>query len=167
MSRFATAFSAGQAAADSAQNARKEIAAVIDQLGTDVLEQSDGKIQMAVGESMSEVTPLTLTAITKLGYQEPNSILIFAKLHWLIARNPLAADDRWIRLAKIDFGTAGYPVSLIYDKVNTRCHDRDALEVALENFLESAWCGERVRPLLHRELKIELDYDNMDNSGES
>ena len=167
MSRFATAFSAGQAAADSAQNARKEIAAVIDQLRTDVLEQSDGKIQMAVGESISEVNPLNLVDITKLGYQESNSIFTFVKLHWLIARNPLAADTQWIRLAKMDFGTAGYPVSLIYDKVNTRCHDRDALEVALEDFLKSAWCGERVRPLLHRELKIELDYNNMDDLGES
>lgn len=167
MSKFATAFSVGQAAAASAQNARKEIAMVIDQLRKDVLEQSDGNIEMTVGESVSDLTVLNLVDITKLGYGERSSILNLLKQQWLIARNPQATDIQWIRLAKMDFGTAGYPVSLIYDKVNTRCHDRDALEVALEDFLKSAWCGERVRPLLEREIKANFDYDNVNDLGKS
>lgn len=154
MSKFATAFSVGQAAAASAENARKEISEVIDQLRKDVLEQSDGNIEMAVGESLTDVTLINLVDITKLGYQERNSLLGLLKQQWLVARNPLATDSQWIRLAKMDFGTAGYPVSLIYDKVNTRCHDSGALELALEDLLKSAWCGERMRPLLNREVKV-------------
>lgn len=167
MSRFATAFSEGQVAADFAQNARDEIAAVINQLSTDVLTQSQGKIQMAVGESIVETSQLVLVDVAKLGYQESDSIFGLAKQQWLIARNPIVPDSQWFRLVRVNFGAGGYPVDIIYDKVNTRCHDRDALEVALEDLLKSAWCGERLRSLLHREPKSELGYDNMSDVDES
>jgi hypothetical protein len=152
---FADAFKRGQDAAAQAAASRAEISGVFTEVNEQLNVATEGKLEI---ESKSFAKPQKKTVADLLGGAAGlNSFL--ARLEpaetepWIAARNPIAADDGWVQLAKWYRPQEGYPCQLTYDKVDARCHDRTALAEALAEMLANASIGEQIRRLLALPLK--------------
>lgn len=149
MTDFADAFKRGQDAAAQAAAARAEVDDVFTEVNEQLNVATEGKLE--VGRLNFE-KPKKKTVADVLGGTSINALL--ARLEptetepWIAARNPQAADNKWVQLARWDRPQEGYPCQLIYDKTDARCHDRTALAEALAEMLANASIGAQIRRLL-------------------
>ncbi|WP_186134479.1 hypothetical protein [Burkholderia gladioli] len=158
MTDFADAFKRGQEAAARAARARAELDQVIADVRQSLLNETNGSLE--IGEQEFE-RPRRRT----LADQFVSSIALLNALTtaetdwWLAARNPLAADTSWKKLAKFERAPEGYPCVVSYDNNDIRCHDRSAFEDAIADLLASSWGGEVLYGLLNRPAKSQDAVD--------
>ncbi|MGF6368359.1 hypothetical protein OKW40_001109 [Paraburkholderia sp. RAU6.4a] len=151
MTDFAAAFKAGQAAAKSAEIAKKQIADVIGAVAAGLQTATDGKLTIFEAESNSFAGSLWATAqlANRLsGKTDPAPV----KERSIWAKNLLAVDKSSIRIAGWTVPHEGFPCVLAYAGQEVRCHDRGALEAAFADLLKDAWVGDQLGGLLAREV---------------
>jgi hypothetical protein len=152
---FADAFKRGQDAAAQAAASRAEISEVFAEVNKQLDDATDGKLEI---KWQRFAKPQKKTVADLLGGAASINAWL-SRLDpaetepWIAARNPQAADDGWVQLAKWYRPQEGYPCELTYDKTDSRCHDRAALAEALAEMLANASIGELIRKLLDRPLK--------------
>ncbi|MBU9606811.1 hypothetical protein [Burkholderia multivorans] len=151
MTDFADAFRRGQEAAAEAARAREEVDAVFATVKQELLDASEGRIELA---RMSFEKPRMRTLADMLAPLANLQAPARAEMEpWIPARNPKAADGSWVKLAKWSRPHEGYPCVLSYDSRDVRCHDRESLSDAVGELLASSWGGEKLRSLLNLPLK--------------
>lgn len=154
MTDFADAFKRGQNAAALAAAARAEVSAVFAEVNEQLNVATEGKLEIG---RLDFEKPKKKTVADVLGGTSMHTLL--ARLEpaetepWIAARNPQAANDKWVQLARWYRPQEGYPCQLTYDKTDARCHDRIALAEALAEMLANASIGEQIRKLLNLPLK--------------
>ncbi|MCL4653009.1 hypothetical protein [Burkholderia multivorans] len=152
MTDFADAFKRGQDAAARAAEARAEVDQVVTDVRQSVFNETNGRVE--IGQQRFEkprkrsIAEQFATSIALLTATEPTPTEL-----WLAARNPLAIDASWEKLAKFERPHEGYPCVVSYDNRDVRCHDRSSLEDAIAELLASSWGGETLFSLLNRPLK--------------
>ncbi len=152
MTDFADAFKRGQEAAARAARARAEVDQVIADVRQSLLNETNGSIE--IGEQEFEKPRKRTLADQFVGSIALLNTLTTAETElWLAARNPLAVDKAWKKLAKFERPHEGYPCVVSYDNNDVRCHDRSAFEDAIAELLASSWGGEVLFGLLSRPAK--------------
>lgn len=143
MSDFAEAFKQGQEAATRAARARTEIKEVLREFSRDVEGITDGLLSIKVSEFNSLLGSLAFFPIALTDPSTPPP----GVEQWIVASNvTMPNSDK--RLAKWQQSHSGYPCTLTVTGKNIRCHDREALESALQEFLMNPWVGEQLQMLL-------------------
>lgn len=155
MTDFADAFKRGQEAAESAARARAEVDAVFETAKNELLEASEGRIELA-RRPFEKPRQRTLADM----FLAASAIRVGEAKEtepWVAARNPRAIDAEWVKLAKWERPHEGYPCVLSYNNRDVRCHDRESLSDAIGELLASSWGGERLHGLLSRPLRAEQE----------
>jgi hypothetical protein len=161
MTDFAAAFKAGQAAAKSADVAKKQIADVIRAVAAGLQAATDGKLSIFEAEANS--LALSVWATVQFGNRlsgktDPAPV----KDRWIFAKNLLAVDKGSIRIARWTVPHEGFPCVLAYAGQEVRCHDRAGLEAAFADLLKDAWVGDQLGGLLAREAQQPLSEGDLE-----
>ncbi|MBX9432519.1 hypothetical protein KY487_25170, partial [Ralstonia pseudosolanacearum] len=144
MTDFAAAFNRGQEAAALAAEARREIDEIFNTASRQLLDVTGGKLELGrfdfkKSPKAAFATPGVMRSLESFFGQVSHEIE-----PWIAARNPMAADQDWVKLAKWDQPQGGFPCVLSYDKRDVRCHNQEALAEAIAELLASPWAGERL-----------------------
>jgi hypothetical protein len=140
MTNFRAAFHTGQDAAEKADLARKEIAAVFDEINEQLQEPTAGKVEIFRRQYEKEPDRGPFGLVFTLGPQEK---------YWAVAaRNPKAADKAPRQLALWEQARSGYPCKVSWGNVDHNCNDRESLEACLASLLEDALVGEKIRGIM-------------------
>jgi hypothetical protein len=154
MTDFAEAFNRGQEAALIAAKARAQVDEVFENAKMQLLKVTDGQLELGrarFAKPKKRTNAAEFLASGALGSLFDNSP---AEMElWIAARNPKAVDAAWIKLAKWDRPTDGFPCLLSYDNKEVRCHDQESLADAIAELLASSWGGEKLHELLNRPAK--------------
>lgn len=151
MTDFAAAFKQGQVAAQLAIKAKTEIDEAFSAFSRGLSDATNGKLTAFRAEysSLPGLINSAIASMAETSRPQP-------KESWICVRNLLAENTKDKKLARWERPHEGFPCTIIYDKQQVRCHDRDGLESALADFLSNAWVGEQLRELLERPLKPNL-----------
>jgi len=152
MTDFAAAFKQGQVAAKQAVLAKEEIDGVLQSLSHDLLGATEGKLRIAIFEYNTVASGL-ITMAMAISSMPSDASKGIAKEKWICAVNGKAINDQETKIARWERPHEGYPCSITFEKREIRCHDREALELALAGLLQSAWVGEQLRELLERPVR--------------
>jgi hypothetical protein len=152
MTDFIKAFEQGQRAAEQAIESKAEINEVIRSLAQELMQATDGKLEIGIADSSSLSFDVwgSFTTGVKSKPPIPGGIV---KPQAIYARNLKAINTDLVTLAKWERPHQGYPCVIAFNGREIGCHDREALERALAEMLQNAWVGEQLRALLERPLK--------------
>ncbi|HEX8434503.1 hypothetical protein [Archangium sp.] len=141
MASFQDAFHKGLEAYDSADRARKEIAAVFDDCAKQVSAASGGAIVLS-RESTSRVREEAAHAVVLGGFAVRESYQA------LMARLVSEPNSSGEELCEYKLAYHGYPVAIVYADVDEYCHDKQSLERALVELLGHPTTGGKLRRLM-------------------
>ena len=143
MANYIEALNQGFAAAKEAEIARKEIREVLDNLKSEIVKASDGKLLVEVRKVEEPEEDVSKTVISRYyGALQPKK---YYKA--VIATNPKATKQIDKQLAIWKQSKEGYPCSLIWGKKEHQCEDRSALEECLAELLRDPLVGEQLYQL--------------------
>jgi hypothetical protein len=166
MTDFIKAFEQGQRAAEQAIESKAEISEVIRSLAQELMQATDGKLEIGIADSSSLMSAFALWGSFTTGVKSkppiPGGIV---KPQAIYARNLKAINTDLVTLAKWERPHQGYPCVIGFNGREIGCHDREALERALAEMLQNAWVGEQLRDLLERPLKAAAITESDDTSS--
>ncbi len=144
MANFREAYEAGLRAFDAVSHARGEVQELLREFAEQVHQASGGLISIGIGKNPVQALKQLLTDIAIVG--APPDSLKWTETSIYAARTD---NGQQRELCHLTLGKLGYPVRLAYGKERVSCHDREALELALEELLKSPDTGGKYHSLLH------------------
>ena len=146
MSDFRMSFQKGQAAAEQADIARKEIDAVFTDLQNQMMQATEGKIKIERRKKERERSSVIPDVNAYFGIER-------SKYWAIVTFNPIAKDNTdWV-LAEWEQSRFGYPCKVTWAGTEHSCHDRELLERSLSSMLEDATVGEKLLAILNLPLQ--------------
>lgn len=143
MANFREAYETGLSAYDASAQAQREIADLLEELGSQIADASDGTISVKL-ESGRDV--IQAVASLAAGLLSASSVNLPVNETRLIAVSESGTET----LCQFEIAQHGYPVRLRYGKERVSCHDRESLEVGLQELLKQPATGGKLRKLLQR-----------------
>jgi hypothetical protein len=141
MNEFVNAFKAGQEAAAKAQADRASIAALVRKLSNELGAATDGRLEIQIRSFDDRVQSPAMVAMSIM---ESLTNASHVRNDYLAARNPLAKNSEYKRIAKWIQSESGFPCRIIYGKTEVSTHDIESLTNAIEAALSSAYVGEKL-----------------------
>lgn len=147
MSKFTEAFSLGQAKATEAQSARNEIGNVLDQAKEEIFRASGEKIVIGVAKFSPLLSKPMVVNVRTIGVDKKASLSSTIEEYWIIAMH--LEHPEIVKLSKWSQEDGGFPCSMLVDRIQLRCMNREALEEALVRLFASTNCAEQFRILMN------------------
>jgi len=137
MSAFGDAFRKGQKQADAVKLARSEIASILERMKLDVLDASEGTVEI-------QLMNMSVDPGWKLLSLDLASLI---PLPHLAATNPKVPTASAVKLARWVQSDDGYPCTIKFAGGEHACYDGDSLRVVLAELLASGAAGELLQRL--------------------
>ncbi len=140
---YVSSLEKGVSAAIAAEDNKKEIRSVFDEFREQVLDGTEGKIEIAIWD-LSANTPLqnVVAAIA-------NQPSLRGKYKAIAASNPLAEEHEPKELARWTQDRTGYPCKISFADTEYICEDKESLEHNLSLLLEDPLTGEKLHQLMN------------------
>lgn len=154
MANFKNSFDLGlKAAADTAEKLA-EIDSVFEEMNTQIIEASNGKIEIyretRTNKSMETILGMGMFSTKKLN--EINTTTTY-----IIARNPLSTKKRKADIGQIEFDKNGYPCEIKFGHDKFRCDDKQGLERVLSLMLADPDVGKELATLINQPTEADIE----------
>lgn len=144
MKSFKDSFDLGLKAAANAAAVKSEIHSVFRELNSQILEASDGKIQIKQEPRSSQgLNALIGIGLFSGGKQEKIEITTY-----IVATNPLANKSNKVDIGEISIHKNGYPCEITFGGDKFICEDKSALEMTLSMMLADPDIGKEFTKLM-------------------
>ena len=139
MTDFKIAFREGLTAAEKAEQAKKEINKVFEELNKQIKEISNNKIQIEIRNFQEK---LDLTEILKHPIPEIRGYPAIVAFNPKIKSSPVKQLARWAQ------DNRGFPCKITWNGNTKYCEDKEALEQAISELLKDPVIGEALDSLM-------------------
>lgn len=145
MNEFKNALKQGLQAAAAADTSNTEVKAVFEELRSEILAETGGRIDIRLdpllGSSIARFLEFGKKITQSATVKSPNS------MKQIVAINPLSDGDKVI-LAFFNQPYSGYPCTLEYEDRRIHCHDQTSLRGELAVMLSSAFIASKLNTVL-------------------
>lgn len=152
MADFAAAFQYGLTAAETAEAAKREIEAVLNDCNGQLSDATGGKILLERREYYAkDESPFAhLIPAVMMGKKRATYTAI-------TARNPLIPEATGKKLAQWSQPSSGYPLKITYGKIEQSCADKESLERTLLSLLQDVDVAQKLIALMNLEAPVAVE----------